>query len=288
VSTLSDDIRGLLKRYKVQPTKKRGQSFLTNYAVAKEIVDFAELTEQDRVLEIGGGLGVLTQQIAEKAGEVHVVEIDANLVRALCDKVRDYNNVNIIEGDALTVDLPKVNKIVSNLPYSISSEITFRILQELEYEMAVLMYQKEFASRLVAAPGTPEYSRLSINVQYYARVEEVLEVPAEMFYPVPVVDSVVVRMVPRSAGPIARDHSVFHWMIAGIYPYPNKNLRRALRIWFRNLGLERTLADDALKRLDGLLSGEERLRSISLVALVSLADVILEFIESGAIADPRV
>ncbi len=288
MSTLSDDIRELLKRYKVQPSKKRGQSFLTSHTVANDIVDLAEVTEHDRVLEIGGGLGVLTQRIAEKAGEVHVIEIDANLVRALHDKVRNYNNVNIIEGDALTVDLPKVNKIVSNLPYSISSEITFRILQELEYDVAVLMYQKEFASRLVAVPGTTEYSRLSINVQYYAEVEEILEVPAKMFYPIPVVDSVVVRMVPRRTGPMARDHSVFHWMIAGIYPYPNKNLRRALRIWFRNLGLDRILADDVLKRLDGILLGEERLRSISLGALVSLADVILELIESGAITDPRV
>jgi 16S rRNA (adenine1518-N6/adenine1519-N6)-dimethyltransferase len=288
VSSLSDDIRKLLKRYKVTPKKKRGQSFLSSHSVARDIVELAELSEQHEVLEIGGGLGVLTKQIAERAGHVHVIEVDPRLVNALHDAVKDFNNVSIIEGDALTLDLPRVNKIISNLPYSISSEITFRILREMKFEEAILMYQKEFSSRLVANPGTQDYSRLTINIQYYAEVEEILEVPASMFYPVPAVDSTVVRMVQRSKGPFARDDSVFHWMIGGIYPYPNKNLRKALRIWFRNLGFDKNLSDDVLKRLVGVLKGDERLRSISLNELVSLADVLLDLIENSTITDPRV
>lgn len=288
VSSLSDDIRRLLKKYNVTPKKKRGQSFLSSHSIARNIVELAGLSENDDVLEIGGGLGVLTKQIAEKARHVHVIEIDSRLVKALYDALKDFTNVSIIEGNALTLDLPRVNKIVSNLPYSISSEITFRILRELEFEQAILMYQKEFSSRLVASPGTPEYSRLTINVQYYAVVEEILEVPASMFYPVPTVDSTVVRMVPRRKGPFARDESVFHWMIGGIYPYPNKNIRKALRIWFRNLKIDKSLSDEVLKRLDGVLVGDERLRSISLDELVCLADVLLELIENSTIVDPRV
>jgi 16S rRNA (adenine1518-N6/adenine1519-N6)-dimethyltransferase len=288
VSSLSDDIRRLLKRYNVKPKKKRGQSFLISHSMAKDIVDLAELSGQEEVLEIGGGLGVLTRRIAEKARHVHVIEIDPSLVKALHDVAMDFNNVSIIEGDALTVDLPRVSTIISNLPYSISSEITFRILKEMEFEVAILMYQKEFASRLVANPGTSEYSRLTINVQYYTEVQEILGVPADMFYPVPAVDSTVVRMVPRSKGPFARDESVFHWMIGGIYPYPNKNLRKALRIWFRNLRIDKNLSDEVLKRLDGVLKGDERLRSINLNELVSLADVLLELIEIRTIEDPRV
>ena len=288
VSSLSDDIRRLLKRYDVKPKKKRGQSFLNSHRIAREIVELAEVSEHDDVLEIGGGLGVLTRQIAERAQHVYVIEIDTNLVRALSDELRDFSNVTIIEGDALAVDLPRVNKIVANLPYSISSEITFRLLRELEFESAVLMYQKEFASRLVAAPGSSEYSRLTVNVQYYVEAEEMLEVPAGMFYPVPAVDSTVVRLVPRSEGTFAKDESIFHWMVGGIYPYPNKNLRKALRIWFRNLKLDKSLADDVLKRLDNILEGSERLRSISMNRLVSLADVLLALIEEGIIKDPRV
>jgi 16S rRNA (adenine1518-N6/adenine1519-N6)-dimethyltransferase len=288
VSSLSDDIRRLLNRYKVKPAKKRGQSFLRSHSVARDIVALAELSEQDDVLEIGGGLGVLTRQIAEKARRVHVIEIDPNLVKALNDALKDFSNIEIIEGNALTVDLPRVNKIIANLPYSISSEITFRILKEMDFEEAILMYQKEFASRLVAYPGSTEYSRLTINVQYYAEVEEMLEVPADMFYPVPAVDSTVVRMTPRSKGTFAKDDAVFHWMIGGIYPYPNKKLRNALQIWFRILGIDVNQSDEVLKRLDDILTGNERLRSIGLDQLVRLADVLLVLIEEGTVTDPRV
>ena len=288
VSSLSDDIRKLLKRYNVKPKKKRGQRFLRSHSVARDIVDLAELSEQDDVLEIGGGFGVLTQKISEKAKQVHVIEIDPKLVEALGDTLKGFANVNIIEGDALTVALPRVNKIIANLPYSISSEITFRILREIDFEYAILMYQKEFASRLVGLPGTTEYSRLTVNVQYHAEVEEILEVPADMFYPVPAVDSTVVRMTPRKKGSFARDDTVFHWMIAGIYPYPNKNLRNALQIWFRNLRIDKTLSDEVLIRLEGILTGKERLRSINLDQLVRLSDVLLVLIEGGTITDPRV
>ena len=154
VSSLSDDIRRLLNRYNVKPKKKRGQSFLNSHNVARDIVDLAELSENDEVLEIGGGFGILTQRIAEKARQVHVIEIDPRLVKALRETLKDFTNVNIVEGDALTVDLPRVNKIIANLPYSISSEITFRILREIEFDYAILMFQREFASRLVGWPGT--------------------------------------------------------------------------------------------------------------------------------------
>lgn len=288
MSALSEDVRKLLKRYKVRPEKKRGQSFLYSQSIARDIVNLAELTDQDTVLEIGGGLGILTQRLAEKAQQVHVIEIDPRLVEVLNDTLEQYDNVNIIEGNALTVDLPKVNKIISNLPYSISSEVTFRILREIQFETAILMYQKEFAARLVALPGTTEYSRLTINVQYYADVEEILEVPATVFYPVPAVDSTVVRMIPRSKGTFAKDDTLFHWMIGGIYPYPNKNLRKALQIWFRNQGIDKSRSDDVLNRMGEVLSGKERLRSISLDKLVVLSDVLLSLIEEGTIPDPRV
>lgn len=288
MSRLSDDIRRLLRRYNVRPRKKHGQSFLSSSRIAQDIVNLANLTKQDQVLEIGGGFGILTKLIAEKAQNVYVIEIDSNLVRALHDITKDCRNVTVIEGDALTVELPRVNKIVANLPYSISSEITFRILRELDFEEATLMYQKEFASRLLAKPGTTEYSRLTINVRYYVEVQELLEVPAKLFYPEPAVDSSVIRMTPRSKGAFAKDTSVFHWMIGGIYPYPNKNLQRALRIWFRNLGTEKNLVDEVLSHLVGVLSGEERLRTIDLERLICLADVLLMLIKNGSIKDPRV
>ena len=288
VSALADDIRRLLQRYNIRPKKKQGQSFLSSQNIAREIVDLADLSDKDDVLEIGGGLGVLTQRIAEKAHTVYVVEIDPNLVRALHDLMQNSSNIRIIEGDALTVDLPEVSKIIANLPYSISSEITFRILRGIKFELAILMYQKEFASRLVANPGTSEYSRLTVNVRYYAEVERVFDVPAGMFFPVPAVDSTVVRMVRRTRGIFAKDDSVFHWMIGGIFPYPNKSLRNALRIWFRNLGIDKALLEEVLERSEGVLNGEIHLRSIGLSELVCLADILLELMKEGKIVDSRV
>lgn len=270
----------------MQPRKKLGQSFLNSHSIAREIVRLAEVSSRDSVLEIGGGLGMLTRWIAAEAGAIHVVEVDPRLVRALRDVTEGLNNVHIIEGDALKVDFPDVNKVIANLPYSISSEVTFRLLRELDFECAVLMYQKEFASRLVAEPGTSEYSRLTINVRYQAQVELLMDVSADMFYPVPAVDSTVVKIIPRKEGLFAKDESIFNWMIGGIYPYPNKNIRRALRIWFRNLGFDSELIQEVLKRAENYLEGSEKLRTIDLEKLISLSDVLLEMISEGVIVGP--
>ncbi|MFW9809215.1 MAG: 16S rRNA (adenine(1518)-N(6)/adenine(1519)-N(6))-dimethyltransferase RsmA [Candidatus Thorarchaeota archaeon] len=283
---LSDEIRILLNRYKVKPRKKYGQSFLKSHAIAREIVQLAKVSSKDSVLEIGGGLGMLTRWIAAEAGKVHVIEIEPGLIKALNDVSRGFGNLEIIEGDALTVSLPDANKVVANLPYSISSEITFRLLRELNFESMVLMYQKEFASRLVAKPGSSEYSRLTVNVQYHAKAELMMDVSADMFYPVPAVDSTVVRITPRTEGPHAKDESIFHWMIGGIYLYPNKNVRKAFRIWFKNIGVDSTILNDLLIRVENYLEGSEKLRSIDLRTLILVSDVLYDMISEGLIIKP--
>ena len=283
---LSDEIRILLNRYKVKPRKKYGQSFLKSHAIAREIVQLAKVSSKDSVLEIGGGLGMLTRWIAAEAGKVHVIEIEPGLIKALNDVSRGFGNLEIIEGDALTVSLPDANKVVANLPYSISSEITFRLLRELNFESMVLMYQKEFASRLVAKPGSSEYSRLTVNVQYHAKAELMMDVSADMFYPVPAVDSTVVRITPRTEGPHAKDESIFHWMIGGIYLYPNKNVRKAFRIWFKNIGVDSTILNDLLIRVENYLEGSEKLRSIDLRTLILVSDVLYDMMSEGLIIKP--
>ena len=288
VSSLSDEeIRALLKKYKVHPTKKRGQSFLKSQQVARNIVSAAGITKEDIILEVGGGLGILTKQLVQVGGHVHVIELDSGLVKALHDTFVDCENITIIEGDALKVPLPNVTKVVSNLPYSISSEITFRMLRELKFEQAILMYQKEFAQRLQAIPGTSEYSRLSVNIGYQAEIEHLLDVPADKFYPVPAVDSVVVRLKQNLRVPRAKSDDVFFWMINGIFPYPNKHLRKAMRIWFRNLKVDQNLVDVVLKHCKNCPKVDDRLRTIAIEKLVLLADALLILIEDGKLPDPR-
>lgn len=285
---LSEDrIRLMLRKYGVRPDKTLGQSFLVDPEVAREIVRSAELDRETSVLEIGGGLGILSEMIARVAGDVHVVEVDPRLAEALREVLGTYSNVDIIEGDALEVDLPDVNRIVSNLPYSISSAITFRLMKETSFDFAVLMYQKEFAHRLLAEPGMQHYSRLSVDAQYLAEFQQIMEVPAQKFYPVPAVDSIVVRVESRKAGRFARNHDVFFWLVHGIYSYPNKQLRKALGIWLKNVGEDKSIGDMIIENVSDTLRGNERLRTLNQDKLITLADAILDLIEEGVLGGPR-
>ena len=276
-----------MRKYSVTPHKKAGQSFLANERIAKDIVEAAELSDQETVLEIGGGLGVLTKWLAKSAGSVIVIEIDAGLVSALREIFADNTNIEIIHGNALKVPLPKCDKIVSNLPYSISSEITFRLLKETDFECAVLMFQKEFAERLVAKAGTQIYSRLTVDFQYQAEAECMFDVKANQFYPVPAVDSTVVKIRKRKSGLFAQDSALFYHVIRGIYPYPNKHLGKALRIWFQNLGIEKGKRRALVERIAGSTPMDSRLRSLTIESVVHLSDAILEMITEGLLPDPR-
>ncbi|MFX1264438.1 MAG: 16S rRNA (adenine(1518)-N(6)/adenine(1519)-N(6))-dimethyltransferase RsmA [Promethearchaeota archaeon] len=277
----------MLRKHGVRPDKTLGQSFLVDPEVAREIVRSAQLDRETSVLEIGGGLGILSEMIARVAGTVHVVEVDPRLAEALREALGTYSNVNVIEGDALKVDLPDVSRIVSNLPYSISSAITFRLLKEVSFDFAVLMYQKEFAHRLLAEPGMQHYSRLSVDAQYLAEFQHIMEVTAQMFYPVPAVDSIVVRVEPRKAGRFARDQDVFFWLVHGIYSYPNKQLRRALGIWLKNMGEDKNTGDVIIESVSATLHGNERLRTLNQDKLITLADAVLDLIEEGVLGGPR-
>lgn len=251
-------------------------------------MNFAGVTKEDTILEIGGGLGILTEELLKVAKHVYVIEIEHGLVNALSHILREYNNLEIIEGDALIIDLPEADKVVSNLPYSISSEITFRLLHELKFKLAVLMFQKEFAQRLLALPGTQDYSRLTVNARYLADFQLLLEVPAEMFYPIPTVDSSVVMMQHRAQGPRAKDDSVFFWTINGIFSYPNKNLRKALKIWLRNIGVSKDLADKIISNCGGVLSGENKLRTLRIEDLIQLSDIVFDLIDANQLPGPMV
>lgn len=280
MSFLDDnEIQSELRKYSVNPRKKMGQSFLKSEKIARSIVDAAKVSPTDSVLEIGGGLGILTRLLAQCAEKVTVVELDKGLVKALRNKLSDFENVEIIHGDALKIALPDVDKIVSNLPYSISSVITFKFLKDIKFDVAILMFQKEFAQRLLAVPESSVYSRLSIDFQYLGKAECVRDVKAGNFYPVPAVDSTVLKITKRSSGPVAKNPDVFFWMVHGLYSYPNKQLKKALKIWFKRLGYPNAteIFLSNLKDLDPT----SRLRALPLESLIAMADIVQDMIESG-------
>jgi 16S rRNA (adenine1518-N6/adenine1519-N6)-dimethyltransferase len=179
--------------------KRKGQHFLIDRGVIERIVGYAELSTEDRVLEIGPGTGNLTEALAAQAGTVFAIEVDPGLAAELqkMQKLQNgFKNVAVLNGDALKVELPDYNKVVSNLPYQISSKITNRLLSR-PFDMAVLMYQKEFAKRMTAVPGQKEYGRMGMAVGYLCHVEILEIVSRSAFKPAPEVESAIVRLKPR-------------------------------------------------------------------------------------------
>jgi len=288
VSSLDDyEIRALLQKYGVTPTRKAGQSFLKDVRVAQSIVDAAELSGTDSVLEIGGGLGILTQRLSQVAGHVKVIELEPKLVKALTDACSDLTNVEIVQGDALQVELGSYDRVVSNLPYSVSSEVTFRLLKECTFKFAVLMYQKEFAQRLVASPGGSDYSRLTIDFNYLGSADWVMDVHADRFYPRPAVNSAVLRVTHREGQPRAQDQDSFFWMVHGLYSYPNKQLGKAASIWFRLLGMEKSDVEHWWQALDSEIDTSTRLRNLTQEDLIVLADGIYRLVQEGVLHVPE-
>lgn len=203
--------------------RRKGQNFLVDSGVLSRIADYAELNPDDSVLEIGAGTGNLTRVLSRRTGRVYAVEVDRGLTMGLKGK---FDNVEVIEGDALKVELPEYNKVVSNLPYQISSKITYRLLSK-PFDLAVLMYQKEFAKRLIAAPGTEDYGRLSMVASYYARAEILEYVSRTAFRPNPRVGSAIVRLRPRQDR-LDINHERFMRLATGLFSHRRKKLGPAL------------------------------------------------------------
>lgn len=204
-----------------------GQHFLTDPRVLQRIVAHAQLRGDETVLEIGPGRGTLTRFLAAGAGRVIAVEKDPELVDDLYDAGLPAN-VEVVLGDALKLELPRFDKCVSNLPYGISSDITFRLLEQ-PFELAILMYQREFAERLAARVGSEDYGRLTVNASVKATIETLETVPRHAFAPPPKVTSVVVRVVPLAAPPFPMPHPrLFEEVVRAAFQHRRKTLRNAL------------------------------------------------------------
>jgi len=212
---------------------KKDQHFLIDEKVLDRIIEYGQLNSSDTVLEIGAGYGNLTEKLARKAGKVIAIEADTELASSL----NRFENVEVIIGDAMKHNFPHFNKVVSNLPYSISSPVTFKLL-EYEFDIGILMYQYEFAKRMVAAPGSKDYGRLSITVQYHANVEILEFVPRLAFSAPPQVSSAIVRLVPRLPPYEVKNEDFFMKFIKAAFSQRRKKLRNAILNNAAYLGIE--------------------------------------------------
>lgn len=192
----------ILQKYNFNFQKKFGQNFLIDKNILEKIVDAAQIEETDCVLEIGPGIGTMTQYLANRAGSVIAVEIDKNLIPILQDTLSSYNNVRVLNEDILKVDINRIVeeenagkpiKIVANLPYYITTPIIMQLFEShIALKSITVMVQKEVADRMQASPGSKDYGALSLAVQYYSEPEIITKVPASCFMPRPNVDSTVI------------------------------------------------------------------------------------------------
>lgn len=232
--------RDILAQYGIHLKKSLGQNFLTDPFVLDKIVGASQLTERSGVLEIGPGIGALTERLAEVAAKVVAVELDQRLVPVLRQLFQGQDHVEIIHGDATTIDLTRIFDqhfqdvdsihVVANLPYYVTSPIIIRLLEaRLPLTNIVIMIQKEVADRLGAKPGTKDYGSLSVFVQYFAEAETVARVPSHVFVPRPQVDSAVTRLTLRPKPAVdVQNEELFFKVVRAAFAQRRKTLLNTL------------------------------------------------------------
>ena len=251
----------ICKRFDIKMSKKLGQNFLIKRGIVDEIVHAAELTVGEPVLEVGPGIGTLTQGLAQSGADVTAIELDRRLLEVLDTTLASYNNVRIIHGDVLKLDVPtimnhKTFKVVANLPYYITTPIIMSLLEsKLPIERLVVMVQKEVALRMVAKPGTKDYGALSVAVQYYTEPDIVLDVPPKSFLPAPAVTSSVIRCVLRDKPPVdVIDEKLFFRVVKAGFAQRRKTFSNTMK----TTGLTRDRIEELLAKanIDGQRRGE--------------------------------
>ena len=227
--SLSKTTKSILNEHGIRLNKNLGQNYLIDKNKRDQIINFGKLTKEDVVLEIGAGIGTLTIELAKRAKKVIAIEQDSNICEILNQRLKNekIDNVELINEDALKIEFPKFNKIVSNLPYQISSPITFKFL-DYDFDLAVLMYQKEFGDRMNGEVGSKNYSRLSAMLYFKCDVESLTDVSCESFIPKPKVDSIVIGLTPKESELTKDEFNIYSKFTKALFQHRNKKIRNAL------------------------------------------------------------
>jgi len=261
----------LLRLYKFLPKKRLGQNFVVDTDLLQRMISYASITKNDVVLEVGAGLGFLTQLLSHGCKKVIAVEVDPKLIKILREQLYGLQNVDLIEGDILRLSVPSFNKVVSTPPYSISSPLLFWLLER-KFDSAVLTFQKEFAERLVASVGSKEYGRLTVTTYYRGEVELLDHVPRNMFYPPPDVDSMVVRLRPRKPPFQVENEETFLELVQTLFTQRNKKVRNAILPFLHKRGIK---GGNALGLADSLPFHDKRVRGLAPEDFGTLANEVV-------------
>lgn len=284
-------IREIKDKYDFRLSKSLGQNFLTDKNIIDKIIEESFIGENDLVIEIGPGIGVLTKEAAEEAGKVIAVEIDKNLIPILKDTLSDYKNVEVINKDILKIDLNEIIeqnsiingeplrsvRIIGNLPYYITTPIIMKILEDgVNADSITIMMQKEVADRIKAEAGKKAYGALSVAVQYYCTVAHVASVPKEVFVPQPKVDSTVIRLDIRKEKPVAlKDEKIFFQCIKAGFGQRRKTMLNSLT---GVCGLSKEQIGQVMESID--IDSKRRAETMNIDEFAMLANSIYEKIRS--------
>ncbi len=271
----ADEVKAILESIGKRPTKRLGQHFMLDDSVLRRMVEAADLSSKDTVLEIGPGLGNLTEELLKTGAKVRAIEQDPEFVRFL--RRRFGGRLDLVEADAVEAFLPEFDKVVSNLPYQISSPITFKLL-EVGFDLGVLMLQREFAERMVAKPDTRDYGRLTVGVYYHATCEILFGVSRSIFWPQPRVDSCVVKLVPRPPPFKVSDHDLFSDVTRALFSHRRKKIVNSLK---SDTAIAALLSEESKKSLVDLPYSSERAEQLTPEMIGELTDRLRELIASS-------
>lgn len=272
----------ILKKYNFNFQKKFGQNFLIDTNILEKIINACNITDKDCILEIGPGIGTMTQYLAKNAREVVTVEIDKALIPILEETLSDFNNVTIINQDILKVDIGQIVeeknggrpvKVAANLPYYITTPIIMGLLEShVPIESITVMVQKEVADRMQTGPGTKDYGALSLAVQYYVKPEVIVQVPPSCFMPKPKVGSTVIQLIKHPIPPVSvRDERFMFALIRASFNQRRKTLVNGLSN-AAELGLIKEKVAAALETMG--LPGTVRGEALSLEEFAALSDLL--------------
>jgi 16S rRNA (adenine1518-N6/adenine1519-N6)-dimethyltransferase len=267
-----EETKQLIRTHRITPNKLLGQNFMVEPSLYGKLCAYASLGVSDVVLDAGAGFGFLSRFLADKCKAVIAVEKDPQVAKALREQVKGIGSVTVIEGDVLKAVLPEFNKVIAIPPYYLSSRLVAWLLER-SVACAVLIVQKEFANRLIAAVGSEDYSWLTILTYQHAEAELLDVVPKAMFFPQPEVDSVIVRLKPWSKSPFeVKDKLFFKQITKWLFAQRNKKLGKALAPFLKtNLQLSK---QDAENLAVALPLHDKRVRELTPEQFGALADAI--------------
>ncbi|SCG81751.1 dimethyladenosine transferase [Proteiniborus sp. DW1] len=275
-------VKEIIEKHSFRFSKSLGQNFLIDGNIIDRIIEGANIEHDDGIIEVGPGIGTLTQKLCESAERVVAIELDNNLLPILEETLGNYNNIEVVHGDVLKVNLNqlikekldgKKVKVVANLPYYITTPIIMKLLEEkLNIDKIVVMVQKEVALRMKATPGNKDYGALSIAVQYYSKPEIIVDVPKNVFMPRPNVDSAVIMLDVYDEPVIkVKDEKIFFNVVKAAFGKRRKTLLNALA---GGIDLGKEKIEEVLKRSE--IEPVRRGETLSIIEFARIADEIYE------------